>query len=266
MTTSHEPYPLEELLRSILDKTPFIEHDSYYQIDPNVIKELTNIFEKLYNTVKYNSPDIDSSHEIVIAINADLDDKIIKIKDCIQNLATLKVFVNTDPTITTDMIIVSPESEQALKTIKNDLYNFCVELDWVYIIKYEKAKYDTCTLGNSIKTYTTNTSEVFRSYPYSESKYKIINKHNPFSTVDLKTRTFIYPDKYQFKKLAFNNNATLSKITNNNCEYMRLKDTINIDKYDIDDFTKSSDIKVSFDDTVSSPLPKMINGNKIIYL
>lgn len=269
MANLSNTYNLEQSLRSILEKMPFIEKSSYYQVDSTILEKMTELFDNIYTAARTDDPDLDSSNKVVIAMNEDLDNKLNTVTAYIQKLKSLKVFLKNDSEIETECE-VEPKSKKELDIIKTELYDYCVEMLWVFSRK-NKGTYDqTYKVTDSVNEYPTNTAQFFnrslRSYFRNTDKYKVINKHNPFSTVDLENRTFIYPDKYQFNKLSFKNNATLSKITKNDAQYMRLKETINIDKYKIDDFSNDINTKVSFDDSISSPLPKTIDGNNIIYL
>lgn len=144
------------------------------------------------------------------------------------------------------------ESIKKYEEIKNGFLDACAE---VYFIASMTQINNTILYEQKIhKDYKTNENH----------KRVVLNHNNPFADVNIKNQSFLYPDKNGgFKTLSFRLGHTMTVVEKDDKEIVALQPNFKISK---NNNREKVDASISFDDTLTTPLPETKGDSALLYL
>lgn len=95
-------------------------------------------------------------------------------------------------------------------------------------------------------------------------KRVVLNHNNPFADVNIKNQSFLYPDENGvFKTLSFRLGHTMTVVEKDDKEIVALQPNFKISK---SNNREKVDTNISFDDTLTTPMPETKGDSALLYL
>lgn len=149
----------------------------------------------------------------------------------------------------------SQETEPIKKyeDIKNDFLDACAE---VYFIESVPQFSNTIRDEQDYKESRRDTQ--------ANHERVVLNHNNPFADVNIKNQSFLYPDENGvFKTLSFRLGHTMTVVEKDNKEIVALQPNFKISK---NNNREKVDTSISFDDTLTTPMPETKGDSALLYL
>lgn len=144
------------------------------------------------------------------------------------------------------------ETVKEYEDIKNKFLDACAEVYFIASVPQFK---------NRIRCEQEN-QEQFR--PQVNRKRVVLNHNNPFADVNIKNQSFLYPDKNGvFKTLSFRLGHTMTVVEKDDKEIVALQPNFKISK---NNNREKVDTTISFDDTLTTPMPETKGDSALLYL